>query len=207
MARALNLVGERWALLVVRELLFGPKRFTDLRAGLPAASQNVLSTRLRELEEAGIVARRRLGPPASTWVYELTELGRGLEPVLLSLATWGSRLPRPEGSELSLDALMLALRTTFDPERAGQLRVLCELRLGEDTFHARVADGAFRVSRDASGRPDAVIETTAPALRALVFGGARLTAAVRRGDVRVEGDRMAAERFLGLFPRPATLAR
>src|SRR5438874_2580370 len=92
-ARALDLIGERWALLVVRELLHGPKRFTDLRAGLPNASQNVLSYRLRDLEQAGVLTRRRLGPPVGSWVYELTERGHALEPVLFQLGCWGSRTP------------------------------------------------------------------------------------------------------------------
>src|ERR1700737_1921647 len=100
-ARALGVVGERWALLVVRELLFGPKRFTDLSQGLPAMSQNVLSQRLRELEQAGIVCRRRLGPPARARVYELSERGMELEPVLMALARWGSRAPLESTGDLS----------------------------------------------------------------------------------------------------------
>src|SRR5882757_1950655 len=92
-ARALDLVGERWALLVVRELLLGPKRFTDLRAGLPNVSPNVLSQRLHELEQAGVLLRHRLGPPVSSWVYDLTEWGHDLEPVLLHLGRWGRRSP------------------------------------------------------------------------------------------------------------------
>src|SRR5918997_5673996 len=92
-AHALDLVGERWALLVVRELLLGPKRFTDLRAGLPSASPNVLAQRLRELEEAGVVRRRKLPPPAASRVYELTDWGMELEPVIIGLGRWGARSP------------------------------------------------------------------------------------------------------------------
>src|SRR5688572_32862025 len=91
MPRALDRVGERWALLIVRELLLGPKRFTDLRAGLPNASPNVLSQRLRELEAHGVLRRRRLGPPARAWVYELTDWGQELEPLIVQLGRWGSR--------------------------------------------------------------------------------------------------------------------
>jgi DNA-binding HxlR family transcriptional regulator len=105
-ARALDVVGERWALLVVRELLFGPKRFTDLRAGLPTASQNVLSTRLRELEESGVVRKRKLPPPAAATVYELTERGAELQPVLFHLARWGSRGPITTTNGLSVDAMV-----------------------------------------------------------------------------------------------------
>ena len=99
-------VGERWAPLLVRELVFGPKRFTDVRRGLPGASQNVLAQRLRELRRDGIVEQIRLGPPAATRAYRLTERGRGLEPILLELARWGSDLPITSGAELSTDALM-----------------------------------------------------------------------------------------------------
>src|SRR3981081_3601576 len=113
-ARTLDVVGERWALLVIRELLFGPKRFADLSRGLPNMSQNVLSQRLRELEHAGIVRHYRLGPPASTRVDELTDSGDQLEPVLLAMARWGSRQPLESAAELSVAALVLALKTTFD---------------------------------------------------------------------------------------------
>jgi DNA-binding HxlR family transcriptional regulator len=203
LARALDLVGERWALLVVRELLLGPKRFTDLRLGLPTASQNVLSYRLHELEEAGVVRRRRLGPPASTWVYELTERGSELEPAVLHLARWGSRTPLTSDAELSTDALILALRTTFDPAAGGDLRASYELRLGNDRFHAGVADGRIELSRGGADRPDAVIETSATTLRSLVFGGRSLADAQRSGDLKLEGHHEAAARFLGLFPRPS----
>jgi DNA-binding HxlR family transcriptional regulator len=202
LARALDLVGERWALLVVRELQLGPKRFTDLRLGLPTASQNVLSYRLRELEEAGVVRRRKLGPPASTWVYELTERGRELEPAVLHLARWGSRAPLTSDAELSADALILAFRTTFDPGAAGGLRARCELRLGDDRFRASVADGRVELARGAADRPDAILETSVTTLRSLVFGGRSLADAQRSGDLTLQGDHEAAARFLGLFPRP-----
>src|SRR6188472_1628429 len=138
-ARALDLVGERWALLVVRELVLGPKRFSDLQAGLPRLSPDVLAQRLRELGEAGVVERRTLPPPAGSRVYDLTAWGRELEPVLLALGRWGSRAaPVPRG-ELSSDALMLALETTFDETAAGGLRAALELRLGLERFAVRVA--------------------------------------------------------------------
>jgi DNA-binding HxlR family transcriptional regulator/putative sterol carrier protein len=201
-ARALDVVGERWALLVVRELLFGPKRFADLRAGLPRLSQNVLSTRLDELEGQGVVRRRRLGPPASTWVYELTERGQELEPVLFHLGRWGSRTRPTSVSELSKDALMLALRTTFDPAAAGDLRATYELRLGEDRFRVDVAEGRIDIARGAPERPDAVIEAGVGTLRRLVFGERQLAGAQSAGTVEVEGDQEAAERLMGLFARP-----
>src|SRR5918994_1124620 len=143
-AHALDIIGERWALLVVRELLLGPKRFTDLRAGLPNASPNVLAQRLRELEGAGIVRRRKLPPPAASRVYELTEWGEELEPVIVRLGRWGARSPsKPRDAALGVDSLVLSFRTMFDPRAAGGLRADYELRFGEDRFRAVVEDGRF----------------------------------------------------------------
>src|SRR5436305_12188998 len=116
LARALDVIGERWALLGVRELLLGPKRFTDLRAGLPHVGPDVLAQRLRDLEQAGVVRRGKLPPPAGSRVYELTDWGRELEPVVLGLGRWGSRAPFPaQPGELGADSLILALKTLFDP--------------------------------------------------------------------------------------------
>jgi DNA-binding HxlR family transcriptional regulator len=195
-------MGERWALLVVRELLLGPKRFTDLRAGLPGASPNVLSQRLRELEQAGIVRRRKLGPPAGIWVYELTDWGLELEPVVLALGRWGSRSPSIPAAELSIDALILALKTTFDPLCAEGLRATYELRLGEERFRVEVADGRIDLARGSADQPDATIETDSATLRGLIFGGRQLAEVLRSGDLTLEGDRQAVTRFLRLFPRP-----
>jgi DNA-binding HxlR family transcriptional regulator len=210
-ARALDVVGERWALLVVRELLLGPKRFTDLVAGLPGLSQNVLSQRLRELEGAGIVTRDRLGPPAGSRVYRLTGRGAELEPVLLALARWGSRAPLPgtgtgTGTDLSVDALALALRTTFDPARAGDLRVRATVRLDDDVLRLDVRDGRLALARGGAQDPDVVVVTDAATLRALTFGARPAAEAERAGTLRVDGDRPAALRLLRCFPRPETAA-
>jgi DNA-binding HxlR family transcriptional regulator len=168
-ARALDAVGERWALLVVRELLLGPKRFTDLHRGLGGVSQNVLSQRLRELEAAGIVRRRRLGPPAGAWAYELTEEGSALEPVLVALGRWGRSRPMTAEAELSVDALVLALQTTFDPAAAGDLEASLDLRLDDDRLEVAVADGRLSVTRASAKDPDATLRTDAPTLRELAF--------------------------------------
>jgi DNA-binding HxlR family transcriptional regulator len=207
-AHALDLVGERWALLVVRELLLGPKRFTDLRAGLPNASPNVLAQRLRELEGAGVVRRRKLPPPAASRVYELTEWGIELEPVIIRLGRWGARSPsKPRDAELGVDSLILSFRTMFDPRAAEGLEASYELRFGEDRFHAEVVDGRFEVERGGAERPDAIIETDAGTLAALVYEGRDLDEALRSGDIKIEGDESAVARFLGLFPLPALAAR
>jgi DNA-binding HxlR family transcriptional regulator len=199
-ARALDRVGERWALLAVRELLLGPKRFTDLRSGLPGASANVLAQRLRELEVTGVVRRRKLGPPGSVWVYELSEWGLELEPVILALGRWGSRSSSVPGGELSVDALMIALKTTFDPRLADGLRATYELQLGADTFGVRVRDGNIEVRRGRADHPDATIETDVATFRSVVFGRRPLAEKLRSGSVKVDGDRRAAKHLLRLFP-------
>jgi DNA-binding HxlR family transcriptional regulator len=203
-ARALDLVGERWALLVVRELLLGPKRFTDLRTGLPHVGPDVLSQRLRELERDGIVQRRRLGPPAGSRVYELTDRGLELEPVVLALGRWGSSAPFPPGdARLGVDSAILALRTLFDPSAADGMIASYELRLGDQRFRARVADGRFEVVRGSAEAPDATIETDTGTLSALLWHGRRLAEALRADAIVIEGSRPAVERFLRLFPLPA----
>ena len=202
-AHALDLIGERWALLVVRELLLGPKRFTDLRAGLPGASPNVLAQRLRELERAGVVQRRKLPPPAASRVYELTDWGEELEPVITQLGRWGARSPlRPRDAGLSVDSLILSFRTMFDPRAADGLRASYELRFGEDRFRVVVDDGRFEVVRGAADRPEAVIETSSTTLAALVYEDRDLAETLHSGDVKIEGDESAVESFLGLFPLP-----
>jgi DNA-binding HxlR family transcriptional regulator len=202
-AHALDLVGERWALLVVRELLLGPKRFTDLRAGLPGVSPNVLAQRLRELEQAGVVRRRKLPPPAASRIYELTDWGMELEPVIIGLGRWGARSPsRPRDAAIGVDSIVLALRTMFDARAADGLKASYELRLGEDRFRAVVADDRFEVVRGSAERTDATIETDPGTLAALVFEGRKLDEALRSGDLNLEGYKQAVERFLTLFPLP-----
>ncbi|HET8680599.1 MAG TPA: winged helix-turn-helix transcriptional regulator, partial [Micromonosporaceae bacterium] len=199
----LDLVGERWALLVVRELLLGPKRFTDLRAGIPDLSSNILSQRLRELEQVGVVLRRKLPPPAGSWIYELTAWGYELEPVILALGRWGRRSPlHPRDAELGTESLVLALKADFDPAAGDGLTAGYELRLGEDRFHVEVADGQIELGRGAAHQPDAAIETDPRTLAALLWQGRPLAEALQAKDIRIEGSRTAVTRFLSLFPPP-----
>lgn len=193
-ARALDAIGERWALLIVRELSYGPKRFTDLRHGLAGASPNVLSQRLRELEARGVVQRNTTGAAS----YELSDWGRELHPILLQLGRWGARSqPRPPGA-LSVDALLLALEATFDPSAAGDLSATIELRLGEPRFAVRIEGGTIGVTRGASRAPDCVLETDPATLRALVFGDRKWSEAA----VELRGDKRVARAFFRLFSRP-----
>ena len=192
-ARALDLVGERWALLIVRELMFGPKRFTDLRGGLTDASPNVLSQRLRELEAGGVIRRTKTGAAA----YELTDWGRELHPILLQLGRWGARSAAPRTGALSVDALMVALESTFVPEKARDLRATYELRLGDHRFTVDVDGNVLAVARGSPPSADAVIETDPATLRAVAFGDLQLASA----PVQLHGDRKLARAFFGLFAR------
>jgi DNA-binding HxlR family transcriptional regulator/putative sterol carrier protein len=207
-ARALDLVGERWALLVVRELLLGPKRYTDLRRGLPNASPNVLSERLRELEDAGVVRRRKLPPPASSRVYELTEWGLELEEIVMSLGRWAARSPTPpsDAPVVSTDSIILALRARFESGAAHGLRASYELRLGEDRFRIDVADDAIKIARGEAHQPDATIESDPDTLNKVLWGTRSLADAQRSRRMTIEGDKLLVERFVRLFPMPGPAA-
>ena len=142
-------------------------------------------------------------PPAASRVYELTDWGLELEPVIVRLGRWGARSPsKPRDAALGIDSLILTFRTMFDPRAADGLRASYQLRLGEDSFHAEVADGGFEVVRGVAERPDAIIDANPGTLAALVYDGRQLTEALRSGDLKIEGDEAAVARFLGLFPLP-----
>jgi DNA-binding HxlR family transcriptional regulator len=201
-AYALDLVGDRWALLIVRELVLGPKRFTDLRDGLPGIGPNVLSQRLKELEDAGVVQRRTLPPPVSAPVYELTEWGSELDDVVIQLARWGARSPElPREAEMRPEWVVLGLRALYDPEGDPE-PALYELRFGDEVFWVRVEDGALNVGRGEAGEPDAVITTAVDAFARLMQGGLSPAAALRSKAVEVEGGRAALARFMSLFRFP-----
>jgi DNA-binding HxlR family transcriptional regulator/putative sterol carrier protein len=206
-AHALDLVGERWALLVVRDLLLGPKRFTDLLAGLPGASPDVLTQRLRELTDAGVLYRRRLSPPAASWVYELTPWGADLAPVVVGLAQWGSRSPAmPYDAPLGSDSLMLSLNTLFDRAAAADLRAAIAIHLGDERFQIHIGDGELTVSRGESDDPDVTIDTDQPTLVSLLRTDRALDDALAGGALRLAGDRTVVERFRRLFPLPPPIA-
>jgi DNA-binding HxlR family transcriptional regulator len=202
-AHALDLVGERWALLIVRELLLGPKRFTDLRTGLPGASTNILSERLRGLEQDGIIRRRKLPAPASSWVYELTSWGEELEPIVTRLGAWGARSPQPPTVQtIGADSIVLALRSLFDPDAAGDLSASYELRLGEESFRVEIDDGVIQLGRGAAERPEATIETDPGTLAATLTAQLSLDEGLDSGAIGIDGSKRAVARFLHLFPMP-----
>lgn len=200
-AHALDLVGERWALLVVRELLIGPKRFMDLRAGLPQLTAPVLSQRLRDMEAHGLVRRRQLAPPASVWVYDLTDWGRELEPVLVELGRWGRRSPlRDLDAHLSIDGILLALRAHFDSEAAGDLTATFQVGVAHELFSIRVQAGRLEIRRGEANRPDATIDTDAQTLMSLIANRQSLTSAKQTGALTIGGDERLFQRLLDALP-------
>jgi DNA-binding HxlR family transcriptional regulator len=207
-AYALDIVGERWALLIVRELLLGPKRFTDLRVGLPHASTNILSDRLRELEHNAIVRHRKLPPPAASSVYELTEWGRELEPIVTQLGAWGARSPiPPDSQEIGTDSIVLALSSLFDAEAAGELSAVYGLQIGEDRFRVEIASGKVALERAVAEHADvSLIFPDAPTMAAVLTGQLPVDDALASDALQITGAKQAAKRFLRLFPMPEPCA-
>jgi DNA-binding HxlR family transcriptional regulator len=199
-ARALNAVGERWSLLVVRELVFSAKRFSDLRRGLNGVSPNVLSQRLSELERDGIVQRRVAGAPISATVYELTDSGRALLPVLEALADWGKHRPIRSDRALSRDALMLAMQTAVHARATvpAGLRVI----LDGSSWYPVVADRTLDWRSSAGEAITATLEASSPALHRLVFRGLGLDEAVASGEVVATGDLALVATFQRAFEVP-----
>ena len=202
-AHALDLIGERWALLVIRELMLGPKRFSDLRADLPGISANVLTQRLEGLEASGLVVRRKLPPPASTQVYELTPWGYEAEPIVQTLGRWAARSPAHDPTlPISATSIMLSFRTMFDPERTKGMEARIGFRLGSDSFLARIAQGELHISRGDTEGADVIFTGSAATLAAAVYGGQPLDPLAEAGALVTHGDRRVAERFVTLFPLP-----
>jgi DNA-binding HxlR family transcriptional regulator len=202
-AHALDLVGERWALLVMRELMLGPRRFSDLRASLPGISANVLTQRLEGLEAAGILLRRKLPPPAAAQVYELTPWGYESEPIFQTLGRWAARSPKHDPNlPLSAVSLCLSFRTMIDPARSRGLKARVGFRIGAETFLARLSNGRIAIARDSLAKADVVFTGAATAIAAAVYGGELLARLEAEGILSVEGDRALARRFVTLFPLP-----
>jgi DNA-binding HxlR family transcriptional regulator len=207
-AFAMELLGERWALLIVRELMFGPRRFTDLRSSLPGISAKVLTERLAGLAEAGVLIRRRLPPPAAVQVYELTRWGYRAEQLIQELGRWAAM---SEGHDptlpLSPVSFMLSLRTMFDAAKAGDWRARIGFRFPDTFFTGTVADGTFTVTRlgtlDAPDGCDAVFAAPeAPPLAAMIYLGMSASEV----GVAVTGDHKVARRFTTLFDLPERIS-
>ena len=204
-ARALDIVGERWTLLVVRELLTGPKRFKDLLGGLSGIGTNLLSARLKDLEKHGIVRRTTLPPPAGSNVYELTELGWSLEPVIVALSRWGVKFlsdPRQEDNLRSAWAVV-AMRSALEPKVASGIRETYEFRIDEEAFHVRVEDGEAKAWQGPAVEPDLVIRGDTRAFLALAAGQLRPAEALESGEIQADGSQDALVLCLKMFESSA----
>jgi DNA-binding HxlR family transcriptional regulator/putative sterol carrier protein len=211
-AYGLDVIGERWTLLLVRELLLGPRRYKDLLAGLPGIGTNLLAARLRELEELGLIRRTVLPPPAGSTVYELTETGRGLEPVVRAIGRWGARmLAAPRSTDtLVPSAYFVAMRSVFHPERAAGLTETFEVRIAERVFEVRVEDGTCETREGRPSHPDVVMAMDVETIDALVFGRTPSADLLAAGRIELQGDPAAVERFATIFafrPRPSPEVR
>jgi len=202
-AHALELVGERWSLLIMREMMFGPRRFGDIRAALPGISANVLTQRLETLESHGIVVRSKLPPPASVQVYGLTPWGYEADQLLIVLGNWAARSPGHDPTlPLSKTSLMLSFRTMFQADVAGDRVVTVGFVLGEETFRVRVENGTLTPRRAEIDDADVVFDTTPEAMAGYVYGKVPLEAMEEAGAIVVQGDRNAALRFQTWFILP-----
>ena len=200
-AHALELIGERWALLVLRELMLGPRRFSGLKADLPGISANVLAQRLVELERRGLARKLKLPPPASVQVYEATAWGLEAEPIVQALGRWAARSPRHDPTlPISAVSIMLSFRTMIDRDKARDIDARIGFRFGETGYVARLRNGAIDVERGDPAGCDVVLSAEPTALAAVVYGGAPLD------SIRVEGDMQLAKRFTTLFPLPPKVA-
>lgn len=202
-AHALDLVGERWALLVMRELMLGPKRFSDLRATLPGISANVLTQRLEGLEAASIVIRRELPPPAASRVYELTEWGYEAEPIFQALGRWAARSPLHDPTlAFSTNSLIMSLRTMFNSLAAEGFSARIRLRMGFEAFLVVIDKGDMTITPAGEHGVDAILLGDARSIAAVIYGGVPLEALEAAGALKVSGDRGVLARFFSLFPLP-----
>jgi DNA-binding HxlR family transcriptional regulator len=204
MAHALELIGDRWALFVVRELMLGPRRFSDLRADLPGISANVLTQRLQELEASGIVERSRLPPPASVQVYGLTEWGYEAEPIIQELGRWACRSPAHDPTlPVSGVSILLSFRTMLDRSRIGDLVMSVGFRFGEDAYLGQLGPEGFVIARGDATAGDIAFDGHPSALAGFVYGGVPLEALAEAGALSLTGDPALAVRFAQLFSLPS----
>jgi DNA-binding HxlR family transcriptional regulator len=202
-AHGLELIGERWALLVLRELMLGPKRFSALRADLPGISANILTQRLEGLEASGLLTRRQLPPPASAWVYELTAWGYEAEPILQVIGRWATRSPLHDPTmPISAVSVMLSFRTMIDRAAVGDIDARIGFAFPTDSYIGRLNSDGLAVARGDAGDADVTFTGTPPALAGAVYGGVPIDALAAQGALTVTGDRELADKFVTLFPLP-----
>lgn len=205
-AFALELIGERWTILIMRELMFGPRRFGELRADMPGISAKILTQRLEGLEANRIIRRRTLPAPASVQVYELTEWGHEAEQLVQMLGRWATRHPGHDpGLPLSAASIMMSFRTMIDAARAGAIDERIGFRLGTHEFVGHIHDGTIDIARGSTQDASVIFTGTPESLAAAVYGGAAFDELQQTGALKVEGNRVMATKFVTLFPLPEKL--
>lgn len=205
LAYALDIIGERWTILIIRELIPGPRRYTDLMEGLPGISTNLLSKRLKSLEQQGLLSRRTLPPPAGSTVYDLTPLGQGLEPALLELGKWGSQFVPPSADEdalLNVGSYALTLKTFFRPELAQEVNEVYELHVDNEVLQVQIEAGEINVQQGTPRTADATFQTDMSTYLGLLQRQIRPDDACAEGRVQIDGDPAALNRFLELCGLP-----
>lgn len=207
-AFAMELVGERWSLLIVRELMLGPRRFSDLRASLPGISAKVLTERLGSLEEAQVLLRRSLPSPARVQVYELTEWGYAAEPLIQEAGRWAAQSSGHDPTlPLSPVSLMLSMRTMFDPAKAAGLEAVIGFDIAGEQFVARLKDGVLPIERADPGAGQAIFRApAAPVMAGLLYGKLPAEQLEQEAGLVIEGDRQLALDYAAIFDLPAKLA-
>jgi DNA-binding HxlR family transcriptional regulator len=204
----MDIIGERWALPVMRELMLGPRRFGELRASLHGISANVLTQRLEGLEAAGVLKRTRLPPPASVQVYELTPWGYEAGPIFQAMGRWAVKSPAHDPTRpFSAVSLMLSFRTMMDVGRAGDIEARIGFRIGDDSFVLGVSEGRVDLRRGEIEGCDLVFSGSTAAIAAAAYGGVPLERLEAEGQLAIEGDRKLARRFTTLFPLPPKAER
>jgi DNA-binding HxlR family transcriptional regulator len=206
---ALDAIGERWTMLIVREMIAGPRRYKDLIEGLPDISTNLLSERLKSLEHQGIIARRVLPPPAGSTVYELTALGQSLEPTLIALGRWGSQLvpDSVEGAHvLRAGSYALTLKTFFNAELAADMDARYALHIGNEILNVQIQAGTIHVQQASQPIGETQIYTDVPTYLGMLQGAISPETAVKQGLLKIEGDPAALRRLLDVCHIPASAA-
>jgi DNA-binding HxlR family transcriptional regulator len=189
-AKALDVIGERWTLLILRDLVhLGPRRFSDLRDGLPGIGANLLTERLRHLERERLIRRRRLPPPGASVVYELTPLGASLEPMIIELGRWGGNFMAARSADdvFFPSGHISGIRATFRADDARGVKASYEFRIERETFHVDIDDGSVDAALGAASAPDLVIVTDVPTSIALMLRRTKPREAIRSGAVAING--------------------
>lgn len=205
-AFALDLIGERWSILIIRELMFGPRRFSELRSGLPGISAKILTQRLEGLEASRILKKRKLSPPVSAQVYELTEWGYEAEGIVKMLGKWATRHPSHDPTlPLSAASIMMSFRTMMDPDRAKTFKAKAGFQIGDDQFTVAIRDGEIETQRRDPIGADFIFTGSAEMIAAAVYGGEPMETLESAGLLMLEGNRKLAKQFVTLFPLPEKL--